>query len=93
MAIKATGVPLLQAFPVPHRAIALGQAIERPEHHIFTIIDGVPAGFADVVVADIIRRDMGRDEVLGEHMRVRLFHGAITPACRAGSSRRWLERA
>lgn len=87
MAIKATGVPLLQAFPVPHGAIALAEAVERAEHHIFSIIDGVPAGFADVVVADIVRRDVGRDQVLGEHMGMRLFHGRITPAHGPGSGR------
>jgi hypothetical protein len=82
MAIKATGVPVLQAFPVAHGALALGQAVERPERHIFSIIDGVPAGFADVVVADIVLRDVDREEMLGQHVGMRPFHGAITSARR-----------
>lgn len=85
MAIKATGVPLLQAFPVPHGALTFGQAVERAEHHVFSIIDGIPAGFADVVVTDVVLGDVGRGEVLGERVGMRLFHGGITSARWAGS--------
>ena len=80
MAIKATIVPVLQALPVPHGTLALGQAVERPERHIFSIIDGIPAGGGDGVVADVVLCDMNRDEMLGEHVGMRLFHGAITSA-------------
>jgi len=80
MAIKATGVPPLQALPVPHSTLTLGQAVERAEHHIFSIIDGIPARFGDVVVTDVVLRDVCGDEMLSEHVGMRLFHGAITPA-------------
>jgi hypothetical protein len=88
MAIKTAIAPVLQALPVPHGALALGQAVERPEHHIFSIIDGIPAGFGDAVVANVVFRDVGRDEVLGKHVGMRPFHGAITSARGPGSGRR-----
>ena len=49
--------------PVADRALALGQAGERPEHHLFAVVDGIPARFGDVVVADILTGDVDRDQV------------------------------
>src|SRR5688572_30517962 len=48
--------------PIADRAVAFGKADERPQHDLAAIIDGIPAGLGDVVVADVIGVDVDGDQ-------------------------------
>src|SRR5258708_5279018 len=49
---------------IADRPVALGEAVERPQHDLPAIVGGVPAGLGDVVVAEILGGDVNRDQVL-----------------------------
>ena len=45
-------------------AFALREAGERPKHDLLSVIEGVPARFADAIVADVLVRDVGGEEIV-----------------------------
>ena len=51
------------ALAVGDRPLALTQAVERAEHDAARVVDGIPAGLGDVVVADIVGMDVDGAEV------------------------------
>ena len=51
--------------PVADRAVAFGEADERPQHDLAAVVDGIPAGLGDVVVADVLGMDVDGAEVPG----------------------------
>ena len=59
--LGATGA--LQA--IADRPLALGKAVERAQHDLAAVVDGIPAGLGDVVVADIVGVHVDRHQVLG----------------------------
>jgi dihydroxy-acid dehydratase len=76
-----------QPFPVLHGALALAQASKRAEHDLFAIVHGIPAGFGDVVVADVVVAHADREKVaaFGKNTGMSRLHVAITCGRRAGS--------
>src|SRR5437660_10107963 len=49
---------------IADRPVALGEAVERPQHDLPAVVGGVPAGLGDVVVAEVLGGDVNRDQVL-----------------------------
>src|SRR5258708_9272504 len=49
---------------IADRPVALGEAVERPQHDLAAIVGGVPAGLGAVVVAKGLGGDVNRDQVL-----------------------------
>ena len=73
LAFALTTVALLLLQPVADRPVALGKALERPEDDVATVVHRVPAGLGEIVVAQILGRDMNGDQILRSahslHMR------------------------
>ena len=85
-------------------ALALGQARVWPEHDVLAVVERVPAGLADVVVAHVVLADMSGEQVAawGHHgRRVQSFGfaapGGISPFTSASTwrtvSNAWLSLA
>ena len=77
----ANSVERLSALVVADVALAFGQADKRAEHHVLGVVDGVPAGLGDAVVAHFLFRDVGGEELMvsrqhGQTRRVQSFRFA-----------------
>ena len=56
-------LPARHPLAVGDRSFALPEAVERAQHDLAGVVDGVPAGLGDVVVADIVGMDVDGAEV------------------------------